>query len=81
MVPLLLAVLWLGGCKDQEARDQIAALTARVDKAEANLAKLNEMHRWISNDWFPKYVELHKKVWGTGTGDPPPPPTPPPPFE
>lgn len=82
LVPLLLlAGFWLGGCKDSEAHARIDALTVRVDKAEANLAKLNELHRWVFNDLWPKYVELHKKVWGSGPGDPQPPPTPPPPFE
>lgn len=82
LVGLLVMVgIGLGGCADSQARERIAALTTRVERAEANLARLNSLHHWVTDSLWPKYVLLHKKVWGVGQSDPPPPVTPPPPFE
>lgn len=81
MALLVAAGIGLGGCADREARESIAALTTRVEKAEANLARVNWLHHWVRDTLYPKYVLLHKKVWGSGDTDPPPPVTPPPPFE
>ena len=60
------AGIGLGGCADREARDSIAALTTRVEKAEANLVRLNSLHHWVTDVLYPKYVLLHQKVWGSG---------------
>jgi hypothetical protein len=42
------------------------------------LSNLNNLHKWVSSDLYPKYLLTHQKVWG-GPGDPPAPPPPPPP--